>query len=216
MCRIGAECSGRRLIGISEERNVHAPASSVPEPRRLLSEPTGDAGPISSAAVRSASFLARSGCLCRRRHNRRRHFHSRCNLRGLLNFKLSNPANSQPTEDPEIPAAAPILNSDIESNEVDGPVVSSEEFPVVADPEPVQPKEAEEDDEDDEDDEEEIVPVFPVFKKGQRMPTFFPMQFGSTSGGSIAVANSFSMGKGGAASHAIAYGGPGGKKNREV
>lgn len=40
------------------------------------------------------------------------------------------------------------------------------------------------------------------------------MKFGRTSGGSIAVANSFSTGKGNAVSHAIAYGG--GKPNREV
>lgn len=41
--------------------------------------------------------------------------------------------------------------------------------------------------------------------------TFFPMNFGSTSGGAIAVANSFSTGKGGAASHAVAYGSAGQK-----
>lgn len=46
--------------------------------------------------------------------------------------------------------------------------------------------------------------------------TFFPMNFGSTSGGAIAVANSFSTGKGGAASHAVAYGSAAGpsKKRR--
>lgn len=37
--------------------------------------------------------------------------------------------------------------------------------------------------------------------------TFFPMHFlGSTSDGTIAVANSYSTGKGSAASHAVAYG----------
>lgn len=36
--------------------------------------------------------------------------------------------------------------------------------------------------------------------------TFFPMTFGSTGGGTVAVANSFSTGKGSAASHAVAYG----------
>lgn len=46
--------------------------------------------------------------------------------------------------------------------------------------------------------------------------TFFPMNFGRTSGGAIAVANSFSTGKGGAASHAVAYGSAAGpsKKRR--
>lgn len=36
--------------------------------------------------------------------------------------------------------------------------------------------------------------------------TFFPMSFGSTAGGTVAVANSFSTGKGSSASHAVAYG----------
>lgn len=47
-------------------------------------------------------------------------------------------------------------------------------------------------------------------KKGQQWPnSFFPMNFGRTSGGAIAVANSFSTGKGGTAtSHATAYGSP--------
>ncbi|XP_022219667.2 translation initiation factor IF-2 isoform X4 [Drosophila obscura] len=39
--------------------------------------------------------------------------------------------------------------------------------------------------------------------------SFFPINFGGTSGGAIAIANSFSTGEGGAAtSHAIAYGSP--------
>ncbi|XP_061386891.1 uncharacterized protein LOC133321837 [Musca vetustissima] len=39
--------------------------------------------------------------------------------------------------------------------------------------------------------------------------TFFPINFGGTSGGAIAIANSFSTGEGGSAtSHAIAYGSP--------
>ncbi|BFF96814.1 translation initiation factor IF-2 [Drosophila madeirensis] len=39
--------------------------------------------------------------------------------------------------------------------------------------------------------------------------TFFPIDFGGTNGGAIAIANSFSTGEGGAAtSHAIAYGSP--------
>lgn len=39
--------------------------------------------------------------------------------------------------------------------------------------------------------------------------TFFPINFGGTAGGAIAIANSFSTGEGGSAtSHAIAYGSP--------
>lgn len=62
--------------------------------------------------------------------------------------------------------------------------------------------------EDDEDDEDDV----PATKGGKRPAqdwqphTFFPMNFGRTAGGSIAVANSFSTGKGNAFSHAIAYG----------
>lgn len=49
------------------------------------------------------------------------------------------------------------------------------------------------------DDDAQIVPHFPPH-------TFFPMNFGNTHGGSLAVANSFSTSKGGAFSHAVAHG----------
>lgn len=61
-----------------------------------------------------------------------------------------------------------------------------------------------------EDDEEDYEPS--VTKAGRPSAaaqpwSYFPMHFGSTSGGAIAVANSFSTGKGGTAtSHATAYG----------
>lgn len=51
----------------------------------------------------------------------------------------------------------------------------------------------------------------PVKKPAAPLPagTFFPINFGGTSGGAIAIANSFSTGEGGSAtSHAIAYGSP--------
>lgn len=70
--------------------------------------------------------------------------------------------------------------------------------------------------EEADDEQDEHVPA----TKDNKHPTqawphiYFPMKFGRTSGGSIAVANSFSTGKGNAVSHAIAYGG--GKPNREV
>lgn len=38
--------------------------------------------------------------------------------------------------------------------------------------------------------------------------TYFPMHFAHSTGGSVAVANSFSTGKGNAYSHAVAYGSP--------
>lgn len=89
----------------------------------------------------------------------------------------------------------------------------------------------------EEDEEELAVPVKPVAKYPARVPnarrpaakkpvpvagkpvkkpaaplpagTFFPIDFGGTNGGAIAIANSFSTGEGGSAtSHAIAYGSP--------
>ena len=69
-------------------------------------------------------------------------------------------------------------------------------------------------DEHDGEEDEDYVPYKKRPSKNggeQQWPpnTFFPMNFGSTSGGAIAVANSFSTGKGGTAtSHATAYGSP--------
>ncbi|XP_073839238.1 uncharacterized protein [Musca autumnalis] len=81
-------------------------------------------------------------------------------------------------------------------------------------------------DEADADAEEEYeVPVAPARRPAVRKPTkapaapkaekplpaghFFPINFGGTAGGAIAIANSFSTGEGGSAtSHAIAYGSP--------
>lgn len=73
-------------------------------------------------------------------------------------------------------------------------------------------------------DEEEVAiqqDEIPVYRKTQRRPayggsppsnpinTYFPINFGNTNGGAIAVANAYSTGqKGGARSHAIAYGSP--------
>lgn len=74
--------------------------------------------------------------------------------------------------------------------------------------------ELEDADDDDDDDDEDFVPFATKPKKQNRNSpqyppyTFFPLSFGSTSGGAIAVANAFSTGRGGARSHAIAYGSP--------
>lgn len=76
------------------------------------------------------------------------------------------------------------------------------------------------------DEEEDEVAVqqdeIPVYRKTNRRPayaaaappsnpinTYFPINFGNTNGGAIAIANAYSTGqKGGARSHAIAYGSP--------
>lgn len=56
--------------------------------------------------------------------------------------------------------------------------------------------------------EEAVVPATKSSKRpAQSWPhTFFPMNFGRSSGGSIAVANSFTTGKGNAVSHSVALG----------
>lgn len=67
----------------------------------------------------------------------------------------------------------------------------------------------------EEDEEDDEVPFFYKPQKANPSQTpysFFPLNFGDTSGGAIAVANAFSTGKGGASSHAIAYGSPSSKK----
>ncbi|XP_055903319.1 uncharacterized protein LOC129939359 [Eupeodes corollae] len=52
-------------------------------------------------------------------------------------------------------------------------------------------------------------PAKPAAKAPLPVGSFFPINFGGTSGGAIAIANSFSTGEGGSAtSHAIAYGSP--------
>jgi hypothetical protein len=75
--------------------------------------------------------------------------------------------------------------------------------------------------ESEDDDEDEFVPFShkTSVKNGQSgnvpQSSFFPVNFGSTNGGAIAIANSFSTGKGGhATSHATAYGTPGSKSSK--
>lgn len=70
-------------------------------------------------------------------------------------------------------------------------------------------KNDEADDEIDDDDQYPYAPQKPP-KKGQSggspVYTFFPVSFGRAAGGTIAVANAYSTGKGAVRSHAIAYG----------
>lgn len=76
---------------------------------------------------------------------------------------------------------------------------------------------------DEADDEDQLLPVLPPKKvgknnniggQGQIPPySFFPNIFSDASGATIAVANAYSNGKGGARSHAIAYGSRGSPKS---
>lgn len=51
---------------------------------------------------------------------------------------------------------------------------------------------------------------------GSPMYTFFPVSFGRAAGGTIAVANAYSTGKGAVRSHAIAYGTNGASRSKQV
>lgn len=51
---------------------------------------------------------------------------------------------------------------------------------------------------------------------GSPMYTFFPVTFGRTGGGTIAVANAYSTGKGAVRSHAIAYGTSGASRRQAI
>lgn len=62
------------------------------------------------------------------------------------------------------------------------------------------------DDESDEVDEYPYAPQKPSRKNAAPTYTYFPVSFGRAAGGTIAVANALSMGKGAVRSHAIAYG----------
>lgn len=134
-----------------------------------------------------------------------------------------------PVEAPELPAPAPIapvakpVNRYLPAKkkvyvELDQSVESDEETGLAA------AASVEEEEED-----EPVAPVVPVRRPARRpaakkpakatpakkeekplpVGTFFPINFGGTKGGAIAIANSFSTGEGGSAtSHAIAYGSP--------
>lgn len=110
-----------------------------------------------------------------------------------------------------IDVGAPLIAEDPAFTELDSPSAAIEEFsPELA---PAVPTEAAAEEEAIE--EEEVAPP----TKGSKRPTqqawphtFFPMVFGRTSGGSIAVSNSYTTGKGNAMSHSVAFGN--GKHNR--
>jgi hypothetical protein len=76
---------------------------------------------------------------------------------------------------------------------------------------------ASDEEEDEDDDEESYAKARPASKGGKNTNTYFPIHFGETSGGAIAIANSFSKGKGGTAvSRATAYGSPSDSKTRKA
>lgn len=80
------------------------------------------------------------------------------------------------------------------------------------------PEKHDETDEDDDDDQYPYAPQKPNKPSkngGSPVYTFFPVNFGRTAGGTIAVANAYSQGRGAVRSHAIAYGSAGTPSRRQ-
>lgn len=75
------------------------------------------------------------------------------------------------------------------------------------------------DDDEDEIDDDDQYPYAPQKpnkgRGGSPVYTFFPVSFGRAAGGTIAVANAYSTGKGAVRSHAIAYGSNGSSSRRQ-
>lgn len=79
------------------------------------------------------------------------------------------------------------------------------------------------DTDDDVDEEDEFTPYAPQRPSkpsknqgGSQVYTFFPVSFGRAAGGTIAVANAYSTGKGAVRSHAIAYGTNGSSRRQQA
>lgn len=79
------------------------------------------------------------------------------------------------------------------------------------------------DTDDDVDEEDEFTPYAPQKPNkpsknqgGSQVYTFFPVSFGRAAGGTIAVANAYSTGKGAVRSHAIAYGTNGASRRQQA
>lgn len=117
------------------------------------------------------------------------------------------------TDSPQIKTPEAVVADEPVAAEVpEAPVVALD--PVVKAPKKNVRVELEEEEEDD------AVAPFGGRRGSQAAPqphhTFFPVNFGSTSGGAIAIANSYSTGKGGTAtSHATAYGSPAKQKSKK-
>lgn len=69
---------------------------------------------------------------------------------------------------------------------------------------------------DDDDDEYPYAAQKPSRKNSAPVYTYFPVSFGRAAGGTIAVANALSMGKGAVRSHAIAYGASGQTRRQQA
>lgn len=109
-------------------------------------------------------------------------------------------------------AAIEDLRRDVEEIEDDGEQIVADNSNQSSDEADVDSSSAEDDGDESEreDDDDEpmlaIFPKMPAFPVG-KMPAFFPMNFGRTTGGAIAVANSYSK-NGAAISLAAAHGSP--------
>lgn len=126
-----------------------------------------------------------------------------------INEVIPQPESSlSKTPEAQQPQENPIFQADAPAEERPYPALN----PIVKNPRKDVRVELEEDEED------AVVPYGRRGSQAQPQPhhTFFPVNFGSTSGGAIAIANSYSTGKGGTAtSHATAYGSPAKPKSKK-
>lgn len=131
--------------------------------------------------------------------------------------------------------AAPVSETPKEATETVSPFAKGPEITAVVSEEPqvqttIAPKKKvhialdipdkhDETDEDEDDDDQYPYapqkPNKPSKNGGSPVYTFFPVSFGRAAGGTIAVANAYSQGRGAVRSHAIAYGSAGTPSRRQ-
>lgn len=131
--------------------------------------------------------------------------------------------------------AAPVSEIPKEATETVAPVAQGPEITAVVSEQPqvqttiapkkkvhialdIPDKHDETDDDEDDDDQYPYAPQKPNKPSrngGSPVYTFFPVSFGRAAGGTIAVANAYSQGKGAVRSHAIAYGSTGASSRRQ-
>lgn len=116
------------------------------------------------------------------------HFYTVIDPQHFLHFAADDPVQNE---------VVPL--SEVENHEAETPLIS--EVPTV---EANAEKNDNSENDDDLDDNGESVFVPTTF--GKQPHTFFPIHFGRTTGGTIAVANSYNTGKGAALSHSEAHG----------
>lgn len=137
----------------------------------------------------------------------------------------NSPSNNDPNDTDLVPSVKPTSDEVKPPVSADAPVIVPQQkkkkkiSSIPDNDSSIENDENDNDDNDDDDDDEDdfVDKKKPGCKQNSRpFNTLFPMNFGRTSGGAIAIANSFSTGKGGtASSHAIAYGSAAKQKSKK-